>query len=321
MRITVVGAGIVGLASALRLREAGHQVHIVAERTGAQTTSAVAAALWFPYLAAPQDAVARWAAGGLRALTGLATTAPPAGVDLRTGRQLFRTPTPDPWWTPAAPPLRRLSGDELPAGFGDGIEITVPVVDTPLHLSWLTERLRAMGTPVTRRKVSSLDDAAGASGGADVVVNCAGLGARELAADPALEPVRGQVVVLEQTGLREWILDDTDPVDLTYVVPRRTTIVVGGTAQRGDGDVRLRDTDAHAMLRRAIALLPELAHAAIVDQRVGLRPARSAVRLERTDERGVDAVHCYGHGGAGVTLAYGCADEVVQLIATGQVPP
>jgi D-amino-acid oxidase len=319
MRITVVGAGIVGLTSALRLGEAGHDVRVVAEHTGLQTTSAVAAALWFPYLAAPQDAVARWAAAGLRTLATLATTVSPAGVDMRTGRQLFRTPTPDPWWAPAAPPLRRLAGSELPVGFADGIELTVPVVDTPLHLSWLSERLTAMGTAVTRRRVSSLDEV---GEGADIVVNCAGLGARELAADPALEPVRGQVVVVEQTGLREWMLDDADPVELTYVVPRRMTIVVGGTAQRGDRDLHVRDADARAMLRRASALVPELARAAIVDQRVGLRPARPMVRLERTiGERGVDVVHCYGHGGAGVTLAYGCADEVVQLVATGQVWP
>jgi D-amino-acid oxidase len=48
---------------------------------------------------------------------------------------------------------------------------------------------------------------------------------------------------------------------------------------------------------------------------VGLRPARSAVRLERETPRpGSTLVHNYGHGGAGVTLSWGCAGEVSELV-------
>ena len=306
MRITVVGAGVVGLAVALRLREAGHQVRIIAEHTGEQTTSAVAAALWFPYLAAPRAAVTRWAATGLRVFTELAQD-PAAGVDLRAGRELFRSGAPDPWWASAGVPTRRLAGAELPPGFVDGVHLTVPVVDTPLHLDWLTQRLTGLAVALESRRLRSLDEA---GDGADLVVNCSGLGARELAADPAVEPVRGQVVLLEHSGLREWTLDDSDAVELTYVVPRRSTVVVGGTAERGDEDLRVRPATAAAMLARASALVPELAGAAVLAHRVALRPARSEVRLERDG----DVVHCYGHGGAGVTLAYGCALDVVALI-------
>lgn len=311
MRVTVVGAGIVGLAAALRLREAGHRVRVVAEHTGEQTTSAVAAALWFPYLAAPRDAVTRWAATGLRALTDFALD-PAAGVDLRRGRELFRAEVADPWWASAAVPMRGLTSQELPTGFVDGVELTVPVVDTPLHLNWLTERVAGLGVVFEPRRLSSLDEA---GDGADAVVNCTGLGARELAGDPTMRPVRGQVVLLEQTGLAEWTLDDSDPVDLTYVVPRRSTVVVGGTAEHGDEDIRARPATAAAILRRAIALVPELSGAGVIAERVGLRPGRPEVRLERDG----DVVHCYGHGGAGVTLAYGCAEEIVRLL--GEIRP
>jgi D-amino-acid oxidase len=56
-------------------------------------------------------------------------------------------------------------------------------------------------------------------------------------------------------------------------------------------------------------VVPALARARVLSHRVGLRPARPATRLERVG----DVIHCYGHGGAGVTLSWGCADEVTAL--------
>jgi D-amino-acid oxidase len=38
------------------------------------------------------------------------------------------------------------------------------------------------------------------------------------------------------------------------------------------------------------------------------------VRLESEVHGSSRVVHCYGHGGAGVTLSWGCADEVASLV-------
>ena len=310
VRVRVIGAGIVGLAVALRLREAGHEVGVVAAGTGEQTTSAVAAAIWYPYRALPETAVTRWAALGYSALEEQCAD-PGAGVDLRTGRQLFRVPTCDPWWIAAVPRLDRVAPADLPPGYLDGFELTVPVVDMALHLAWLVDRLDGMGVAFQRAHVDNL---ATAHDGVDAVVNCAGLGARELVGDTELVAVRGQVVLVEQIGLDRWLLDETDPRHLTYVVPRRDAIVVGGTAIEGDEDLTVRPEVAEAILHRACELVPALARAAVLAHRVGLRPVRPVIRLER-DEVLPRTVHCYGHGGAGVTLAYGCAADVVRLIS------
>ena len=306
MRVRVVGAGVIGLACALHCADAGHEVQVVAAETLDDTTSAVAAALWYPYRALPQDAVTRWARLGFAALQTMAAD-PATGVDMRSGRQLFRTPTADPWWAGAAPPLERLTDAELPAGYVDGFRLTVPVVDMPLHLRWLDGQLRARRIHTVHRRLASLDEA---RDDVDVVVNCAGLGAGLLADDPALHPVRGQVVLVDQVNLDRWVLDESDSAYLTYVVPRRDTVVVGGTALEGDGDMRVRAETAEQMMAKARDLVPELAEARVIAHRVGLRPVRSSVRLERDG----DIVHCYGHGGAGVTLAYGCAQDVVELL-------
>jgi D-amino-acid oxidase len=146
-----------------------------------------------------------------------------------------------------------------------------------------------------------------------VVVNATGLGARRTASDPSLMPVRGQVVYVEQVGLDRWWLDGSVPV---YVVPRSRDIVVGGTDDEGEWDRRVDADVAAGILARATELVPELAGARVVGHRVGLRPVRPEVRLEVEEPAGGSArvVHCYGHGGAGVTLSWGCADDVARLV-------
>ena len=71
MNITVVGAGVIGLTTALTLEEHGHDVRVVAAGTDDATTSAVAGACWFPYRAGPPDRVAAWAADTRRWLEAL----------------------------------------------------------------------------------------------------------------------------------------------------------------------------------------------------------------------------------------------------------
>jgi D-amino-acid oxidase len=311
MRVRVLGAGIVGLTSALRLAEAGHHVEVVAAEWGESTTSSIAAALWYPYRTAPTAQVARWLATSYAVLDALARDRR-SGVRLRFGRELFREPVADPWWRSAVPDLGRIPEDQLPAGYLDGYCLTVPVVDMALHLAWLLDRLRNCGVGISVRRLTGLP---AAFAGADAVLNSAGLGSRELAGDQTLTGVRGQIVVVEQFGLTEWLLDQNDPDRLTYVVPRGNTVILGGTSEDGDEDLEVRPATAEAILARCAALVPEVAEARIVGHRVGLRPARPAVRLETELLAEGPVVHCYGHGGAGVTLSYGCAEEVVQHVS------
>jgi D-amino-acid oxidase len=306
-RVIVVGAGVVGLTSAVRLAEAGHRVDVLARDLPRETTSAVAAALWYPYLALPQDRVTAWSARSYEMFAALAAQ-PSTGVRMQSGTEVFRAATPDPWWRDAVPALQRVApGVLLPAGYVDGWTFVAPVVEMPIYLDWLVGRLTELGGTITRMSLGGL--APTGEGGADVVVECAGLGARLFAADQTVVPVRGQVVIVRQVGLREWWLD-TDGTTPTYVVPRSSDIVVGGTEDHGEWS-RTPDSDtARDILDRASALVPALRGAKVLQHKVGLRPARPSVRLERVG----DVVHCYGHGGAGVTLSWGCADEVVSLV-------
>lgn len=301
--VTVVGAGVIGLSCAVRLLEAGHTVRVYGRDLAPDLTSAVAAAVWEPYLVEPRDRVAGWSAAALAEFTSLAERGAD-GVVMTSGTEIFRQPVGEPWWSVAVPEVHRVA--EPRPGYAEGWSFVAPVIEMPIYLPWLAGRVCELGGTVERRTVTSLDDLDGP------IVNATGLGARDLVGDASMEAVRGQVVYLEQIGLDRWWIDDSslDSGVTTYVIPRSRDIVVGGTEDHGAEDLTVDPVTAEAIVERARTLVPELAGARVIGHNIGLRPARPTVRLERVGE----VVHCYGHGGAGVTLSWGCADEVTALI-------
>ncbi|WP_447009137.1 FAD-dependent oxidoreductase [Saccharothrix hoggarensis] len=303
MKVTVIGGGVIGYTCAHELARAGHDVTVLAADPPDRTTSAVAAAVWFPYEAAPADAVLRWGARSLRAFTELAAD-PGTGVSLRSGLVLHRTASPDLWWTAAVASAETVL-DGLPHGVPSATRCTLPVIDMGRYLPWL---VAAAGVRTVVGEVRDLADVEGA------VVVAAGLRSGGLLADEDVTPVRGQVVRLANPGLTDWLIDDDNPAGLTYVVPRDHDVVCGGTAERGAWSVDPSPGVETAILTRVRDLVPALRDAAVASRGVGLRPARSAVRLDRVERDGRPVVSCYGHGGAGVTLSWGCAAEVVALL-------
>lgn len=297
----MVGAGVLGLTCAVRLLEAGHRVDVVARDLPGETTSVVAAAIWYPYRAWPQERVLAWGSSSYEAFAALAATRtgdePHHGVRMVPGTEVMAEATPDPWWAGA---VESLSRSEAPAGYGDAWTFATPIIEMPHYLRWMVARVESLGGTITRLNLSALPT------GGDLVVNTSGLGARLLGADASVAPVAGQVLYVEQIGLDRWWLDGAGP---TYVVPRSRDIVVGGTADEGEWSRTPSPETAEAILRRASRLVPDLLQARVLRHKVGLRPARPSVRLEREGR----IIHCYGHGGAGVTLSWGCADEVAGL--------
>ena len=320
-RVIVVGAGVVGLTCAVRLAEAGHEAHVLARDLPPETTSSVAAALWYPYRALPQDKVTAWAARTYRALTRLAEQAG-SGVRVRDGVELLGAAAPEqPWWRPAVPDLATVT-DPAP-GYPRGWRLPLPIAEMDTYLGYLVGRLERAGGTVTRARLAGLPTSG-------VVVNATGLASRALAGDTSLHPVRGQVVRVAQTGVEEWLLvSETSAAERPmYVVPREHDVVIGGTAQDGDWTLQPDPATAREILARAVELVPALRTAEVLGHRVGLRPARPSVRLEsvpHTDGSRGGVVHCYGHGGAGVTLSWGCADDVLTevevLVGTGVSEP
>lgn len=302
-RVTVVGAGVVGLSCAVRIAEAGHPVDVLARELPLETTSAVAGGLWLPFLAEPADLVARWSHATYAEFMNLAGEA--TGIAVRTG-YLLGVGTATPPWAVGIDPRVELNVVAHPApGHAEGLHLRTPLVDMLRYLPYLVKRLEAAGGTLTRLPVTALPTRG-------VVVNCTGLAARALAADPLVRPVRGQVVWMTNPGLTDWWSAETDP--MTYVLPHPGRVVVGGTTDDGDFDTTPDAGTARLIVERARALVPALEKAEVISTRVGLRPARPAVRVETVPTAEGTTIHCYGHGGCGVTLSWGTADDVLAQV-------
>ncbi|EYT82856.1 amino acid oxidase [Streptomyces sp. Tu 6176] len=306
--VVVVGGGVIGLTTAVVLAESGRRVRVWTREPAERTTSAVAGGLWWPYRIEPEALVGEWALHTLDRYTELAARPGETGVRMVEGvHGGTRLDGLGPW-AARVPGLRPARAGEYA---GTALWARLPVVDMSVHLPWLRERLRAAGGVLQERAVPDL-----AAVDAPVVVNCTGLGARDLVPDPEVHPVRGQLVVVENPGVTTWLtaVDDVS-AESVYYIPQPGGLLLGGTAEEGDWSTEPDPAVAEQIVARCAALRPEIAGARVLAHRVGLRPARrTGVRLEReTLPGGRTLVHNYGHGGAGVTVAWGCARQAAGL--------
>ncbi|MGI8646626.1 MAG: FAD-binding oxidoreductase [Acidimicrobiales bacterium] len=310
MNAVVIGCGVSGLSSGIRLLESGIDTEIWTREPAVETTSNVAAAFWYPYKVYPEDLVLNWAAATYTELVKLAAIAD-TGVVVRELLEMFPGSAAQPWWRKIVDDFQRFIAAQLPTGYYDGYLFACPVAEMPIYLAYLQRRFEDLGGTVRIRTVDSVTELLNDH---DVIVNCTGIGARELVGDQTMIPIRGQVVRVSQVGIERILLDQHGAAGLTYIVPRSRDCVLGGTAEPNDESLVPNEQTAAGILTRCIQLEPRLANAVVLEHQVGLRPGRPGIRLEV--DRNVThgrLIHNYGHGGAGVALSWGCADEVARL--------
>lgn len=307
MQVTVIGCGVSGLTTATVLRRRGHDAHIVTRELPHDCVSEVAGAIWSPTTVEPAERTGPWAIESRRVFAGLADNpatgvAPMVHVDLKRDAE--------PHWGESTPWVTRLGSGDVPSGYAGGLRIDGFRIEPPIYLDWLLAEFEGLGGTVALTTVSDPTDVAG-----DAVVNCSGLGSRELVDDETVYPIRGQMVLVPNPGITEGIADETDPSRISYVYPRSTHVYLGG--QRAPEDNRT-DPDPELtarILADAPRLDPRVAGRPVVTERVGFRPGRPEVRLEAEQlSDGRTIVHNYGHGGAGYIMSWGCAAEVASLL-------
>jgi D-amino-acid oxidase len=314
MQILVLGAGVIGLTTAIQLRREGHEVDVWAKAISPGTTSDVAAAFWYPYAAYPIESVTRWAKASFDIFAEMAKIAK-VGIIASTITKYFENEVEAPQWRDAVGDYEEFAVVDKP-GYRAGFRFSTWIVDMTCYMPYLKGVWKDTGGRVAYKPLESFDQIPAQY---SLIINCTGLGARQLAPDNALIAARGRVVRIRkfENQPKGILLDGGDEI-FGMVVPRINDIVLGGTYEENQEDIGNDEVAVNAIIARCSRLCPELAGRKdeVLGSDCGLRPVRPTVRLEMekiSNNRTI--IHNYGHGGAGVTLSWGCAQNVAALVA------
>ncbi|XP_042317108.1 D-aspartate oxidase [Sceloporus undulatus] len=321
-KIAVIGAGLIGLSTAVCISDSisDCSVTVIADRFTPNTTSDVAAGMLIPHIypGTPVHQQKQWFRETFDYLSAICNSpeASEAGIHLRSGWQIFKT-VPDekmPFWSDVVLGFRSMTEREMKKfpqhKFGQAF--TTLKCDCPQYLIWLEKRLKENGGQVQARKIEDLWELHASY---DIVVNCSGIGSRKLIGDLEIYPTRGQVLKVHAPWATHFIRDGDG---LTYIYPGIHNVTLGGTRQKNDWNLSLDPGTSKDIFSRCCALEPSLQTVQDVQVKVGLRPSRSAVRVQKETlvhgNKKLLVVHNYGHGGGGFSVHQGTAKEATRLV-------
>ncbi|KAI8144782.1 hypothetical protein BJV82DRAFT_512735 [Fennellomyces sp. T-0311] len=311
VNVHVIGAGVIGLSTAVALQMKGYRVTVLAKHfpgdpNNIEYTSPWAGARWQSLATNADKRQQQFDGDTFKLLYKLANgKSDETGIMVVPAYDYYKDPTPDerdPWFKNFVPTVSvfikfRVLGqdDEMPPGMNFGVHYT--------------------------------------TGNVGVVVNCSGLHARTLGGveDKAVVPTRGQNVIVHASHIRKTI-SYISPTHDGYVIPRSDgTVILGTTHEEYNMDPTVNQESVKKVLDEACKMCPELIkksdgtarELSIAGYVTGVRPVRKGgPRVENeimTSPLGktILVTHNYGHGSFGHMSAWGSGLYAARLVAEG----
>uniref|UniRef100_A0A915HYF4 FAD dependent oxidoreductase domain-containing protein n=1 Tax=Romanomermis culicivorax TaxID=13658 RepID=A0A915HYF4_ROMCU len=291
MTAVIIGAGIIGLSTAVELQKTfPHlKVVIIAENISPETTSDIAAGHLHPYLEGDTDPnlLKRWFCETFKYMQKICkeSEAVKYGVNCTSGFELsFDKQENLPYWHDIVRNFRRIPYTELVEygwpQFRDGFFFTTYTLEPSQYLAYLLEEFTARGGKLINRKLTSLDEIKNiCKCDFDLIINATGLGSYFLFDDKKLFPFRGQIYRVKAPFQKYFISSPNN-----YILLNNNQVILGGTRQANDYRLSIDEADSRKIWDGCLKLVPSL-----------------------------KVIHCYGHGGSGISLFYGCVEDVLDL--------
>jgi D-amino-acid oxidase len=306
-KIAIIGSGISGLSCAYLLCEKKYDVTVIAKAFSPNITSNRAAAFWFPYHIRNDKRGVNWAQKSYSFYETLSADAS-TGISMKQLIKVLRENEieEEPIWVDFIPKgaCKKVPQENLSPGVEVAYDVTVPLIETQIFLPYLKNYVTERNVKFIEREINDLDELKNEY---DFIINSTALGAQKLCNDKTIIPVRGQVALIETRTDFPIYLDNEKPL---YLVPRKDAMIVGGTYEENVYEEKTESSTIEKILSNAYEVFPELKKQKLIGSWAGLRPYRPTVRVEKEN----NIVHNYGHGGSGFTIAFGCADEVVNML-------
>lgn len=288
--IAIIGAGVIGLTSAIELIQAGYKkLTVYAENITPYTTSDVAAAICGTQKFYPEFENT-WYQNTLLKYEQLLSVKNSGISKLNYLEMKKKKSTPSDYICTSTK--------------------KVFLINSKINMPFLMELLNKNNITIKKEKIINIHELTKQY---NIIINCAGLGARKIFLDENIFPVRGQIVIVSKPkNLNACMAVLVD--ELTYIIPRDKDCILGGTEEINNWNLEPDKTITYQIIERAQQLYPLLKNEKILDVKVGLRPSRHKIRVEteKLDDRLI--IHNYGHGGEGYSFSWGCAKAVKDII-------
>jgi D-amino-acid oxidase len=311
-RISVIGAGINGLCTTLKLVQSGYRVDLFAETLSPETWSNAASAVWMQFKANPMDKVIHWLYQTYDWCQELEKH-PASGVKLLDYREYHQQKTRKPYFLDDIHhDYQSIPNNEL-LQFASGFKSVVYRMDSSLLLPYLLEQINRYDCNIIQKHIQSFYDELLSD--YNIIINCTGADNYLLTKDEDAFPISGQYLLIEKIeGLDTIHLCIVDDENYIAVVPRTNDIWLGGSSVSKSWDNEIKSNLTEKILKHCIKLIPEIEYAKVLKQDVGFRSGRTHIRVEHEQLNNRHIIHNYGQGGSGFSLCWGCAEEVVSII-------
>ncbi|GAB1602631.1 D-aspartate oxidase isoform X2 [Argonauta hians] len=322
VKIAVVGAGVVGLSTALLIQKAypNSQVTVIADKFNVETTSDGAGGLFRPNYATLKsnhmEDIKRWSQESFSHFSSMfnSSKAGDAGIVLMSGF-LFSNADKESGMIEGTAfsetKLPREDIERMGYDYKNVTKVLTFTIECRKYMPWLSKQFAKLGGKIQYLKLKSFEELVGIY---DIVVNCSGLGSKYLVPDPAVYAVKGQLIQAQAPWIKHFYYFDDD----TYIIPNVDRVSLGGIRLKHDYSPDVDPEITKSIWDRCTSRVPSLKKAKVLWKWAGLRPHRDPIRVEiehMTFPCGdLKVVHNYGHGANGVSLSWGTAVDAADLV-------